>query len=103
MRIRRGLVDADVSLAEVVLHQQKSDSVLLRGYVKGNDENFDGRLNGAKYSYEYIKAGKPKAGLIYYLEADNRTIYKLEFIGPPMMVRNLSEETEVIARSFRLR
>ncbi len=103
LRIRRELVDADVSLAELVQRQQKLDRVFLRGYVKGKDESFAGRLSGAKYPYEYIRTGKPMAGLIYYLEANNRIVYRLEFTGPPDKLRNLSDQTEFIARSFRLR
>lgn len=103
LRIRRELVEAKVSPADLVQRQQRSDRVFLRGYVKGKDESFAGRLSGAKYPYEYIRSGKPVAGLIYYLEADNRIIYRLEFTGPPEKLRNLSDQTEFIARSFRLR
>jgi hypothetical protein len=92
-----------VSPADLVLRRQRLDRVSLRGYVKGKDESFAGRLNGAKYPYEYIKTGKPMAGVIYYLEVDNRTIYRLEFTGPSAKLRNLSNQTEFIARSFSLR
>ncbi len=103
LRIRRELVDADVSPADLVQRQQRSDRVYLRGYIKGKDEVFTGRLSGAKYPYEYIKTGKAMAGLIYYLEADNRIIYRLEFTGSPDKLRSLSDQTESIARSFHLR
>jgi hypothetical protein len=103
MRIRRELVDADVSPSDLVLRQQRSDRVFLRGYVKGKDENFEGRMSGAKYPYEYISAGKTKAGLIYYLQADSRTIYRLEFTGPPEKLWDLGNQTDFIVRSFRLR
>ena len=103
LRIRRELVDANVSPADLAQRQQKLDRVFLRGYVKGKDEFFAGRLSGAKYPYEYIRTGKPMVGLIYYLEADNRIIYRLEFTGSPDKLRNLSDQTEFIARSFRLR
>ena len=103
LRIRRELVDADMSPADLVQRQQRSDRVSFRGYVKGKSESFAGRLNGAKYPYEYIKAGKARTGLIYYLEADNRIVYRLEFTGPSDKLRDLSEQTEFIARSFRLR
>ena len=103
LRIRRELVGANVSPADLVLRRQRLDRVSLRGYVKGKDESFAGRLNGAKYPYEYIKTGKPMAGVIYYLEVDNRTIYRLEFTGPSAKLRNLSNQTEFIARSFSLR
>ena len=102
LRIRRELVDANVSPADLVQRQQRLDRVFLLGYVKGKDEIFAGRLSGAKYPYEYVKTGKPMLGIIYYLEADNRIIYRLEFTGSPDKLRNLSDQTEFIARSFRL-
>jgi hypothetical protein len=103
LRIRRELVDANLSPADLIHRKQISDRVFLRGYVKGKSESFAGQLNGAKYPYQYIKTGKPMAGLIYYLEADNRITYRLEFTGPSDKLRNLSDQTELIARSFRLR
>jgi len=103
LRIRRELVDANMSPADLIHRKQRSDRVFLRGYVKGKSESFAGQLNGAKYHYEYIKTGKPMAGLIYYLEADNRITYRLEFTGPADELRSLSDQTEFIARSFRLR
>ena len=83
LRIRRELVDAGVTPQDLVQRQQSLDRVFLRGYVKGTSESFEGRLSGAKYPYEYISAGKPIAGLIYYLQANNRIIYRVEFTGPP--------------------
>ena len=103
MRIRRELVDAGVLPSDLVLRQQSSDRVFLRGYVKGIDESFQGRLSGVKYPYEYISAGKPLAGLIYYLQADNRTIYRIEFSGPPKELSDLGHQTDFIARSFHLK
>jgi len=102
LRIRRELVDANVSPADLVQRRQKFDRVVLRGYVKGKDESFVGRLNGAKYPYEYIRTGEPMAGLVYYLEADSRIIYRLEFTGPSDKLRALSDQIELIALSFHL-
>lgn len=103
MRIRREIVNAGVSLSDVIRRQQNSDRIFLRGYVKGQDESFQGRLSGIKYPYEYISAGRPLAGLTYYLQADNRTIYRVEFIGPPQELLGLVHQTDFIARSFRLK
>ncbi|HKO59781.1 MAG TPA: hypothetical protein VJV03_01360 [Pyrinomonadaceae bacterium] len=103
MRIRRELVDVGVLPSDLVLRQQRSDRVLLRGYVKGAEESFDGRLSGVKYRYEYVNAGRPLAGLIYYLQADDRTIYRIEFSGSLNDLRELGHETDSIARSFRLK
>jgi hypothetical protein len=103
LRIRKELVDADVTVADLIQRQQTLDRSSLLGYVKGKVEPFTGRLNGARYAYEYVTEGKPTARLIYYLEANSRLIYRLEFAGPPDLLRSLSEQTDLIARSFRLK
>ena len=103
LRIRKELVDAGVSPVDMVQRQQQFDRVFLTGYVKGKVENFEGRLNGARYPYEYVTAGKPMAGLIYYLQANNRIAYRIEFTGPADELRILTNQTEFIAQSFRLK
>jgi hypothetical protein len=96
-------VDAGVSPEDLVQHQQRFDRVFLRGHVKGKVESFEGRLNGTRYPYEYVTAGKPMAGIIYYLQANNRIIYRVEFTGPPDKLWGLADQTELIAQSFRLK
>ena len=103
LRIRRELVDADVTVADLIQRQQGLHRSSLPGYVKEKVEPFAGRLGGARYAYEYVTEGKPTARVSYYLEANNRLIYRLEFAGSPDLLRTLSEQTDLIARSFRLK
>ena len=103
LRIRRELVDADVTVADLIQRQQRLHRSSLPGYVKEKVEPFAGRLSGARYAYEYVTEGKPTARFIYYLEANNRLIYRLEFAGSPDLLRTLPEQTDLIARSFRLK
>lgn len=79
------------------------DRVSLPGYVKTQTEAFEGRLGGGQYGYEYISEGKPVAKLNYYLQANTRIIYRLEFTGSQEELSALSEQIDFIARSFRLR
>lgn len=102
LRIRRELVGADVTVEDLIQRQQTLHRSSLPGYVKEKVEPVAGRLSGAKYAYEYIKGGEPTARVIYYLEANNRVVYRLEFAGSPDLLRTLSEETDSIARSLRL-
>lgn len=103
LRIRREFVDAGVSPADLVQRKQRFDRVSLSGYVKSKVERFEGRLSGAKYAYEYVTAGKPTAVLIYYLQANNRFIYRVEFVGPPNKLHALTEQIDFIARSLRMK
>ena len=100
--IRRKLVDASVTPADMVRRRQTWDRYLA-GYVLIKEESFTGQLSGAKFAYEYTRGGKPMIALIYYLEADNRTIYSLLFRGPRDEMENLRTQADSIANSFRLR
>ena len=102
-RIRRELVDADVTVTDLIQRQQTLHRSSLPGYVKEKVEPVAGRLSGARYAYEYVTDGKPTSRVIYYLEANNRIVYRLEFAGPPDLLRTLSGETDLIALSFRLK
>jgi len=103
LRVHRALVGSDVTVADLIQWQQRLDRSSLPGYVKEKVEPVAGHLSGARYAYEYVTDGKPTARVIYYLEANNRVVYGLEFAGAPDLLRTLSGETDLIARSFRLK
>ena len=104
LRIRREIVKNEgVSTTDVAELQRRLDRSARRGYVTGTVEGFKGALSGTKYSYEYVSAGEPTAAVIYYLRVTERAIYRLEFTGLPKMLLDLADQTESIARSFRLK
>ena len=100
--VRRKLVDVDVTASDMVRRRQRWDRHL-SGYMLVKEESFTGQLSGSKFSYEYVRGGKIMVALIYYLEADNRTIYSLLFRGPRAELQSLGNQTDSIARSFRLK
>lgn len=103
LRIRKDLMDPAVFTSDMVRRQQRWDSLYLPGYMLRKNESFAGRLSGTKYSYEYVKDGMPVAGLIYYLQANNGFIYRIQFTGSQQRVWDLRDEIDFIARSFRLK
>jgi hypothetical protein len=102
-RIRRALVDADVTVEDLIQRQQTLHRSSLLGYVKEKVAPITGHLSGVRYAYEYVTHGKPTARAIYYLEANNRTVYRLEFAGSPDLLRDISEQADLIAQSFQLK
>jgi len=78
-------------------------SPLLPGFVEGKQETFNGRLDGITVSYEFVKTGKPMLGRTYYLRADNRTIYSLRFTGLRDKISRIRNQTDLIARTFKLK
>jgi hypothetical protein len=103
LQIRRELVDAGTTPADLARRDQDQKLRFLPGFVEGKQENFSGRLNGVTISYEFVRTGKPMLGRTYYLQTDNRTIYALRFTGLRDKLARIRNQTDVIARSFRLK
>jgi hypothetical protein len=103
LQIRKEIVDAGTSPADVALRDQDQKLRYIPGFVGGKQEPFSGRLSGVTASYEFTKAGKPMMGRIYYLQADNRTIYALRFTGLRDKLARIRNQTDLIARSFKLK
>lgn len=103
LRIRKEVVDAGTSLSDLARLDLDQKLRFLPGFVEGKEEKFAGRLNGVTITYEFIRTGKPMMGRIYYLQADNRTIYALRFTGLKDRLARIRNQTDLIARSFRLK
>ncbi len=103
LRLRKEVVEANTPLNEVARREADLKLRYLPGYVGGKEERFAGRLSGITASYEYTSAGKPMAGRIYYLQADNRTVYTLHFTARAERLQLIRNQTDAIARSFRLK
>jgi len=103
LQIRKEVVDAGTTPSD--LGRQDLDQKLrfLPGFIEGKEEKFSGRLSGVTVSYEFIKTAKPMMGRIYYLQADNRTIYALRFSGARDKLARIRNQTDLIARSFKLK
>lgn len=102
LTIRKELVDAGTTPSQVA---ERNDVKLsfLPGFVKGKEEPFNGRLDGVVISYEYVQTGKPMLGRIYYLQADSRTVYALRFTGLRDKLSRIRNQTDLIARTFKLK
>jgi hypothetical protein len=103
LQIRKEIVDAGTTPSDVAQRDQDQKLRYIPGFIEGKQEPFSGRLNGVTASYEFTKAGKPMMGRIYYLQADNRTIYALRFTGLRDKLARIRNQTDSIARSFKLR
>jgi hypothetical protein len=103
LRIRKEVVDPATTAADVARRDQDQKLRFQTGYMEGKEEKFVGRLSGVTFSYEYTAGGKPMAGRLYYLQADNRTIYALRFTGLRDRLELIRNQTDRIARSFQLK
>jgi hypothetical protein len=103
LQIRKEVVDAGTTASDLARRDLDQKLRFLPGFVEGKEEPFKGRLNGVTVSYEFIKTGKPMMGRIYYLQADNRTVYALRFTGLRDKLARIRNQTDLIARSFQLK
>ena len=103
LRVRKEIVDAGTSASDLARRDQDQKLRFMTGYVDGKEEKFAGRLAGVALSYEYTSGGKAMAGITYYLQSDNRTIYTLRFTGMRDKLAKIRNQTDQIARSFRLK
>jgi len=102
LRVRREVVEGG-DLREYARAEADTKLRFLPGFVGGKDERIAGRLNGVVYNYEYTSGGKPMAGRVYFLQADARTVYVLHFTGMRDRLQRIQNQTDAIARSFRLK
>lgn len=103
LQIRKEVVDAGTTPSALARRDMEQKLRFLPGFVEGKEEKFSGRLSGVTVSYEFIKTAKPMMGRIYYLQADNRTIYALRFTGLRDKLARIRNQTDFIARSFKLK
>ena len=103
LRIRKESVDAGTTVSDLARRDIDQKLRFLPGFVEGKEEKFAGRLNGITVTYEFVRTGKPMMGRIYYLQADNRTMYALRFTGLRERLAMIRNQTDSIARSFRVK
>ena len=103
LQIRKEVVDAGTTPSDLARRDLDQKLRFLPGFVEGKEEKFAGRLNGVTVSYEFVRTAKPMMGRIYYLQADNRTIYALRFTGLRDKLTRIRNQTDSIARSFKLK
>jgi hypothetical protein len=103
LQIRKEVVDAATTPSDIARRDLDQKLRFLPGFVEGKQEPFNGRLDGVTVSYEFIKNAKPMVGRVYYLQADNRTIYALRFSGLRDKLSRIRNQTDLIARSFKVK
>lgn len=106
LRIRKIFVDRPTTIADLFRDQEKWELQRLPGYVICSEcegVRFEGRLSGAVFSYEYVAAGRPLYGRIYYLQVDPRTFYSLHFTVARDKLQAVRDQMDLIAKSFHLK
>ena len=103
LRIRKEALPDGQSVEEFARQDQEQKEHFRPGYVDGKGERFAGRMNGFTMGFEFTQAGKLMAGRTYYLQADDRTVYALRFTGMRDKLARIRNQTDQIARTFKLK
>ncbi|MGQ0763129.1 MAG: hypothetical protein ACT4OT_14105 [Acidobacteriota bacterium] len=103
MRIRKEKLDEGLTVREFARRDQEQKVRFLPGYVDGKEDIFTGRMTGVTVAYEFTQAGKQMAGRTYYLQADDRTVYAIRFTGMRDKLSRIRNQTDQIARTFKLK
>jgi hypothetical protein len=86
-----------------VIQDEEQKLQFLPGYVAGKEENFAGRYRGVIFNYEYVRAGKPMSGRMYFLRVNDTVVYALRFSGKKDNLRSIQNQTDSIARTFEIK
>ncbi len=103
LRIRKEVLEEGLTVKEFAHRDQDQKLRFLPGYVDGKEGDFTGRLSGVTVSYEYTQAGKPMAGRSYYLQGDSSSVFVLQFTGMRDKLLRIRNQTDLIARSLKLK
>ena len=103
LTIRKEVVEAGTTPSQLAQRDADLKLRFLPGFVQGKEDAFNGRLDGVTMSYEFVRTGKPMLGRTYYLQVDNRTIYALRFTGLRDKLSRIRNQTDIIARTFKLK
>jgi hypothetical protein len=103
LRIRKETLAEGLTVKEFARRDQDQKERFRPGFVDGKEEPFTGRLSGTTMSFEFSAAGKPMAGRTYYLQGNSGTVYVLRFTGMRDKLLRIRNQTDVIARSLRLK
>ncbi|MFL6466360.1 MAG: hypothetical protein ACJ72Z_00225 [Pyrinomonadaceae bacterium] len=101
LEVRRLSTPAATPMADVIRDQE--DKLQFKpGYVSGKHENFNGKLNGSVFNFEFVQSGRPMSGRYYFLRSGD-FIYMLRFTGFQDSIRSIRPQTDSIARTFEVK
>lgn len=106
LRLRKIFTNQPSTASELFRQQETLELQRLPGYMVCSEcdgVQFNGRLPGTVFSYEYVNGGKTMYGRIYYLQIDQRAFYSLHFTVARDRLSVTREDMDSIARSFYLK
>lgn len=100
--VRKLTLKTGETMADVISGEEQKLQ-FLPGYVAGKEENFQGAYGGKVFNFEYVRSSRNMSGRYYFLKANGTTVYMLRFSGNRDKLRSIRNETDLIARTFKLK
>jgi len=102
LRITQTVVADGETLSDVVNREVSQKLQFKPGFVNGEEKSFAGNLSGKVANYEYTESGKAMIGRVYFLQ-DGKDVYVLRFTGLRDKLKVIRNQTDSIARTFKLK
>lgn len=102
LEIRKLNIKSGEMLSETIDGEEQKLQ-FLGGYVAGKEEDFKGALAGKVFNYEYVRSGRNMSGRFYFLKANDTTVYLLRFTAERDKLRSIRNQTDSIARTFKVK
>lgn len=100
--VRKLTVKSGELIADIIRDEEQKLQ-FLPGYVAGKEENFQSSYSGKIFNFEYVRSSRNMSGRYYFLKANDTTVYVLRFAGNRDKLRGIRNETDLIARTFKLK
>jgi len=102
LEIRKLVVNKNDTLSDIIRDQEQKLQ-FMAGYVAGKQENFQGKVRGTVFNFEYVHSAQAMSGRYYFLRPNDTTVYVLRFSGAKDSLRSIQNQTDQIARSFAVK
>ncbi len=103
LEVRKVSVKNDNLISDVIQSEIEQKLQFWKGFVNGKEMDFTGKLKGRVFNFEYVRDGKSMSGRFYYLRADENTVYVLRFTALRDKLLAIRNQTDSIARTFKLK
>lgn len=102
LEIRKVSIKSNQMLSDVI-RDEETKLQFIPGYVAGKEENFQGALDGRVFNFEFVRSARNMSGRFYFLKAKDDTVYVLRFTGERDKLRNIRNQVDSIARTFKVK
>ena len=86
-----------------IIRDEEQKLQFLPGYIAGKEESFKGAYDGRIFNFEYVRSSRNMSGRYYFLKTGDTTVYVLRFSGNRDKLRSIRNETDLVARTFKLK